>query len=96
MDAIDILVMALKEKQVISPLEQDILDTYHTMTKIPFDRASAIQQAFSNNSNHPDMLAKNILVPDTATKSLFVATDQELAYNLYRQLVLLIEKRART
>lgn len=73
MDAIDILVMALKEKQVISPLEQDILDTYHTMTKIPFDRASAIQQAFSNNSNHPDMLAKNILVPDTATKSLFVA-----------------------
>ena len=43
MDAINVLVEMLKEKNIITPLEQDILDTYYEVSKNPFDRDSAIR-----------------------------------------------------
>ena len=50
MDAISVLIEILKEKDVITPLEQDILDTYHEVSKNPFDPDSAIRQAQKRQS----------------------------------------------
>ena len=38
MDAVSVLIEILKERDVITSLEQDILDTYDKLNKNPFDR----------------------------------------------------------
>lgn len=92
MDAISVLIEILKEKDVITPLEQDILDTYHEASKNPFDRDSAIRQAQKNNLNHPDIFAAISMSPTTVFKPWTVASDVDVCSNLTSQLGALAEK----
>ncbi len=92
MDAISVLIEILKEKDVITPLEQDILDTYHEVSKNPFDRDSAIRQAQKNNLNHPDFFAAISMSPTTVFKPWAVASDEDVCSNLTSQLGALAEK----
>lgn len=92
MDAISVLIEILKEKDVITPLEQDILDTYHEVSKNPFDRDSAIRQAQKNNLNHPDIFAAISMSPTTVFKPWTVASDEDVCSNLTSQLGVLTEK----
>lgn len=92
MDAISVLIEILKEKDVITPLEQDILDTYHEVSKNPFDRDSAIRQAQKNNLNHPDIFAAISMSPTTVFKPWVVASDEDVCSNLACQLGALAEK----
>ena len=92
MDAISVLMEILKEKDVITPLEQDILDTYHEVSKKPFDRDSAIRQAQKNNLNHPDIFAAISMGPTTVFKPWAVALDEDVCSNLTSQLEALAGK----
>ena len=86
MDAINVLIEMLKEKNIITPLEQDILDTYHEVSKKTFDRDSAIRQAQKNNLNHPDIFAAISMNPTTVFKPWAVALDEDVCSNLTSQL----------
>ena len=92
MDAISVVIEMLKEKDVITPLEQDILDTYHEVSKNSFDRDSAIRQTQKNNLNHPDIFAAISMSPTTVFKPWAVALDEDVCSNLTSQLEALAGK----
>ena len=92
MDAISVLIEMLKEKDVITPLEQDILDTYHEASKNPFDRDSAIRQAQKNNCNHPDIFAAISVSPTTVLKPWNAVSDEDVCSNLTSQLGALVKQ----
>ena len=60
MDPKSLITELMKQKGIITPLEQDILDTYNELSKKPFDRNSAIRQSQKNNVNHPDIFVEKI------------------------------------
>lgn len=92
MDAISVLIKMLKERNVITPLEQDILNTYHELTKNPFERNSAIRQVQKNNVNHPEIFIAISTSPATVLKPWDVVSDEEICSNLTSQLEALVEK----
>lgn len=95
MDTTGLVIELLKQKAVITPLEQDILDTYHELTKKFFDMDSACHQVLKNDTNHPDICAQIAVLPTTTTKSWNAITKEDIIYNLNHQLGLLIEKERR-
>ena len=50
-----ILITFLKDKENITDLEKDILDTWNELQKNPFDRNSAQLQILQNNAKYPDI-----------------------------------------
>ena len=54
-----LLIAYLRQKQYITDLEKDILDTWNELQKSPFDRSSAQLQIMQNNAKHPEILAAN-------------------------------------
>lgn len=92
MDAVSVLIEVLKEKDVITPLEQDILDTYNELNKKPFDREAVIRQCKKNNINHPDIFIAISTSPTTVFKPWSDASNEDVYYNLTNQLGALVEK----
>ena len=86
MDSISLILEILKQKQVITPLEQDILDTYHEWNKKPFERDAAIRQCQKNNINHPGIFEEISANPTTVVKPWAVASDEDVYSNLMSQL----------
>ena len=66
MDTAGLVLKLLKQKGTITPLEQDILDTYHELSKNPFSRDSAIKKITENNINYPDIFRAMATSPTTA------------------------------
>lgn len=92
MDAVSVLIEVLKEKGVITPLEQDILDTYDELNKKPFDREAVIRQCRKNNNNHPDIFIAISMSPTTVFKPWSDASNEDVYSNLVSQLGVLVEK----
>lgn len=92
MDAVSVLIEVLKEKDVITPLEQDILDTYNELNKKSFDREAVIRQCKKNNINHPDIFIAISTSPTTVFKPWPDASNEDVYYNLTSQLGALVEK----
>lgn len=92
MDTKSFLIEMLKQKQLITPLEQDILDTYHELNKQPFKRDSAIRQIQKNNINHPDIFVEISTNPMTVFKPWDVASDEDVYSNLMSQLEALVNR----
>lgn len=92
MDSVNLILETLKQKQFITPLEQDILDTYHELDKKPFERDSAIRQSQKNNINHPDIFEKMSTKPTTVLKPWAVASDEDVYSNLVSQFEALVER----
>lgn len=62
MDYNSLLFACLKEKEYLTDLEKDILDTWNEIQKNPFDRVSAQWQVIQNDLKHPELLAVIIAV----------------------------------
>lgn len=92
MDFINFLIEILKQKQFITPLEQDILDTWGELQKHPFDMDSANRQIISNDINYPQIAAVVTALPTTVQKATSQITEQDLRYVLSMQLKGLIAK----
>lgn len=95
MDPTSLVIEILKQKQTITPLEQDILDTWNELCKHPFDMNSAYQQVIKNDVNHSDICSQIASLPTTTVKPLAAITEDDLRYNLNHQFELLIEKERR-
>lgn len=92
MDATSLIIEMLKQKQIITPLEQDILDTYHELNEKPFERDSAIRQSQKNNINHPDIFVEMSAKPTTVFKPWDIASVEDVYSNLLSQFEALVER----
>lgn len=86
MDIKGLITELLKQNRLLTPLEQDILDTYNELSKKPFDRNSAIRQSQKNNINHPDIFLEISTNPATVLKPWAAASDENVYSNLTSQL----------
>lgn len=86
------LIEYLKQKQYLTDLEKDILDTRNELQKNPFDRSAAQKQVVQNNAKHPEIFVAIAALPATETRPFEQATDSDIRYNLEKQLAALAAK----
>lgn len=89
-----ILIEYLRQRNELTDLERDILDTADEIQKTPFDRASAEWQAKKNNAKYPDMYGAIMALPNTTSIPWEQTTDKEVWSCLSHQLDCLIMKEA--
>ena len=77
-----LLIAYLRQKQYITDLEKDILDTWNELQKSPFDRSSAQLQIMQNNAKHPEILAAIKALPTTVIRPFDQVTENDIRYNL--------------
>lgn len=70
-----LLIAYLRQKQYITDLEKDILDTWNELQKSPFDRSSAQLQIMQNNAKHPEILAAIKALPTTVVRPFDQVTE---------------------
>ena len=87
-----LLIEYLRQKERITPLEKDILDTYNEIQKIPFDRNSAQTQILQSNEKYPEILAAITALPTTVLRPFDQVTESDIRYNLGKQLEALVSK----
>ena len=87
-----LLIAYLRQKQYITDLEKDILDTWNELQKNPFDRSAAQKQVIQNNAMHPEIFVAIAALPATETRPFEQATDSDIRYNLEKQLAALAAK----
>ena len=87
-----LLIAYLRQKQYITDLEKDILDTWNELQKSPFDRSSAQLQIMQNNAKHPEILAAIKALPTTVIRPFDQVTENDIRYNLGEQLEALAMK----
>ena len=86
------LIEYLRQKQYLTDLEKDILDTWNELQKNPFDRSAAQKQVIQNNAKHPEIFVAIAALPETETRPFEQATDSDIRYNLEKQLAALAAK----
>ena len=89
---ISALINVLRYSENITPLQKDILDTWHELNKSPFDKESARKQIISNNINHRDIFAVIQVLPGVVQKPFDAVTLEDMVFNLQRQLEGLVSK----
>ncbi len=82
MEGVSVLMGILKARNVITPLEQDILDTSHELNKTPFDRDFAIKKSLKNNTNHSDIFIAISPNPTTVFKFWVNISNEDIYFNL--------------
>lgn len=86
------LIEHLRQKQDLTAIERDILDTADELLKNPFDRETAERQVKKNDLNHPDIFAAFSALPTTVVRPFSEATDADIRYSLNHQINALITK----
>lgn len=86
------LIEYLRQKQYLTDLEKDILETWDELQKNPFDRSAAQRQVIQNNAKHPEIFVAIAALPATETRPFEQATDSDIRYNLEKQLAALAAK----
>lgn len=87
-----LLIAYLRQKQYITDLEKDILDTWNELQKTPFDYRSAQMQVMKNDAKHPEILAAIKALPTTVIRPFDQVTENDIRYNLGEQLEALAMK----
>lgn len=90
MDYNSLLFACLKEKEYLTDLEKDILDTWNEIQKVSFDRASAQRQVIQNALKYPELLAVIIAVYSSTQGTV------DIRDNLEKQLMVLLVKEGRS
>lgn len=86
------LIEFLRQKQYLTNLEKDILDTWNELQKTPFDRYSAELQVKKIDFCYSDIRAAISVLPTTIVRPFTEATDEDIRYNLKHQLNALTAK----
>ena len=64
------LIEYLRQKQHLTDLEKDILDTWNELQKNPFDRSAAQKQVIQNNAKHPEIFVAIAALPTTVSRHI--------------------------
>lgn len=87
-----ILIEYLRQKQYLTDLEKDILDTWDELQKNPFDRSAAQRQALQNDAKYPEIFFAIKSMPTTVPRPIEDMTEFDIRYNLENQLAALAAK----
>lgn len=90
---VKILIEYLKQKQFITDLEKDILDSWNELQKQPFDRHEIEKKITENNAKYPEIFVEISTTPGITTKPFKQVTDGEVRENLLMQVELLCVKK---
>ena len=85
-------IVSLRTKTQLSDIEHDILDTWDELRRNPFERGKAQHRIAMNNAKHPDVQIAIATEPNTVTKLFTEVTEEDLKYNLKKQLEYLLIK----
>ena len=85
--ALEQIVEYLKQKNQLSPLESDFVETWNALVSQPFDADAAKQKITRNNLKYPDIYTAIMAMPAYAKRPITELTEDDLKYNLYNQLV---------
>ena len=77
-----LLIAYLRQKQYITDLEKDILDTWNELQKNPFDRSAAQKQVIQNNAKHPEIFVAFAALRATECRPFVEASDSDIRYFL--------------
>ena len=88
-----LLIELLRQKQNLTELEKDILDTCDEIQKVPFDRNSAQMQVIQNNMKYPTIWSEISALPTTVVRPFSQATDFDIRCNLEKHMCALIVER---
>ncbi|MGN0654053.1 MAG: hypothetical protein ACI4KD_03960 [Oscillospiraceae bacterium] len=86
------LISFLRQKQIITDLEKDFLDTANELNKSPFDKESAEKQVNNIYIKYPDIFAMVSSFATTVQKPSNEITEEDVKYNLIKQLAILAKK----
>ena len=82
----------LRQKQHLTDLEKDILDTWNELQKNPFDRSAAQRQVLQNDAKYPEIFLAIAALPTTVSRPIERMTELDIRYNLEKQLAALAAK----
>ena len=88
----NILITFLQEKQYLTDLEKDILDTWNELQKNPFDHSAAQKQVLQNDAKYPEAFFAIKSMPTTVPRPIKQMTEFDIRYNLENQLAALVAK----
>ena len=83
------IVEYLKQKDQLTPLESDFIETWNALISQPFDADAAEQRIISNNVKYPSIFITIAGMPKTIMKPFSEVTEEDIKINLYNQLVLM-------
>ena len=86
------LIEYLRQKQYLTDLEKDILDTWNELQKNPFDRSAAQRQVLQNDAKYPEIFFAIAALPTTVSRPIKRMTELDIHYNLENQLAALAAK----
>ena len=86
------LIEYLRQKQYLTDLEKDILDTWNELQKNPFDCSAAQKQVLQNDAKYPDIFFAIAALPTTVSRPIEQMTEPDIRYNLENQLAALATK----
>lgn len=92
--ALESIVEYLKQKNHLSPLESDFIETWNALVSQPFDADAARQKIASNNAKYPEIYMAITAMPAYVKRPISELTEEDLKYNLYNQLVQMAVKGA--
>lgn len=82
----------LRQKQHLTDLEKDILDTWNELQKNPMDRSAAQRQVLQNDAKYPEIFLAIAALPTTVSRPIERMTELDIRYNLENQLAALAAK----
>ena len=82
----------LKQKQYLTDLEKDILDTWNELQKNPIDCSAAQRQVLQNDAKYPKIFLAIAALPTTVSRPIERMTEFDIRYNLENQLAALAAK----
>jgi site-specific DNA-adenine methylase len=88
----NILITFLQEKQYLTDLEKDILDTWNELQKNPFDCSATQRQVLQNDAKYPEIFFAIKSMPTTVPRPIERMTEFDIRYNLENQLAALAAK----
>ena len=89
---VEVFIEMLRQKNQLTDLESDCLDTFSAFFTKPFDADAAKERILCNNVKYPDIFLAIAAMPTTVTKPFSEVTDEDLKYNLYNQLMQMAAK----
>ena len=85
----NILIEWLRQKQYLTDLEKDILDTWNELQKNPLDYNSAKGQIAKNNVKYPEIFSAIRAIPTNIVRPFDQMSESDFRYSLENQLMAL-------
>ena len=86
------LIEYLKQKQFITDLEKDILDSWNELQKQPFDRQGIEKKIMENNEKYREIFVVISTTPGIIKKPFVQVTNEDVRKNLIMQIEFLCAK----